>query len=119
MNKEWVRLTPEGIETVHHYKAAAIDGMHLIGIRSAAYPHLLDKGLYLSDAELDALAAHAPAVASLVDAVRRFCVEVDNEVLEHLYSQDNRPLAEYMLEKRDRLAVSLATFDKTGIDNGT
>ena len=72
---EWVRLTPDGIEPVQWYKEAAVEGLHLIGTLSTHYPNsssVLEDGILVCDAELDALARHAPAVKALLDAARRF-----------------------------------------------
>ena len=114
---EWVRLTEEGVDgssSHYSYRKGSVlwkHGLAWTSTRKQCGP-LRRPDQFLTDAELDALAAHAPAVKALVEAARRFCAEVDNEVLEHLYSQYNRPLAEDMLEKRDRLVAALAALGK-------
>ena len=72
---EWVRLTEEGVDgssSHYSYRKGSVlwkHGLAWTSTRKQCGP-LRRPDQFLTDAELDALAAHAPAVKALVEALR-------------------------------------------------
>ena len=82
-DNEWVRLTPGKHASqgwgIYDYRCNS-DSIFDHTLRWMNPPHQFEVFTYLVDAELDALAAHSPAVAALVEALaslRRFLQDED------------------------------------------
>jgi len=82
---EWVRLTEEGVDgssSHYSYRKGSVlwkHGLAWTSTRKQCGP-LRRPDQFLTDAELDALAAHAPAVKALVEAARAARSVLEHEV---------------------------------------
>jgi len=115
---EWVRLTEEGVDgssSHYSYRKGSVlwkHGLAWTSTRKQCGP-LRRPDQFLTDAELDALAAHAPAVKALVEAARMLArsAALSDRELDVVRQEWGNTNVEVLRHWRDRTLDTLAAFE--------